>query len=136
MLLCRLQQSINLVFAQRLGQALRPSRPLDANRGIVGAQAFVKGEAVELPHGGKSARAGGAGQTLFIAMHQIGFDIALRRGVKIKFLIPKPVRKVAQIALIGQECVMGGAQFGGLRLEKECDPVLALAHPRAPSNSS
>ena len=127
------KQRLDLVEAKRLGQALRFARPRDADRRIVGAPAFLVGEAIKLPDRREPARAGRFGQPLGLAADQIGFDVRARQRVERQRLRRDKACKVVQIAAIAQQRVARRSGLGGLGVQKCRNPACRVgprAHPR------
>ncbi|MPL92893.1 hypothetical protein SDC9_39017 [bioreactor metagenome] len=127
----RLEQRLDLFERERLRQPLRLARAGDAQRRVVGAPAFLIGEAEELPDRREPPRARRFRQPLGLAAHEVILDrLAPERR---KGQIPRldEAEEVGQVATIAQDRVARRAGLGCLRLEKGGDPACVRrgAHP-------
>ena len=113
-----LQQLLDIIHRQCLGQALFLAGSGDLDRRVVHPPAFLEAEAIKLLDRGEPARPGRAGQPLRLAMHQIVFDVGARGGLEAPVLGGEPVGDIAQVAAISQKRIVRGPKLGGLGFEK------------------
>ncbi len=117
------EHPVDLVMRQRLGQAARPGRSIEAQRGIVAAPAFLVDEAKKLPDGRKPAGAGRGGKPLGLTGNEVGLDVGLLRTGRVGAPPRQPPGEIPQVAVVGAKRVRGGAPLRRLRVEKRRDPA-------------
>ena len=115
----RLEQALDLGEGEQLRQGPSELRTVDRRAGIVGADALSQEEAEELTHGRELARPRGGGEPLAAELGKISAHIVSRSVARGLPLGGEEGKKLAQVACVGLDGLLGGAALGHEHVEEQ-----------------